>query len=219
MFAPSVGGYFSEPALSYPNTFKGSIFERFPYALPMCFSAFLALISCVWGYFALPETDSFQERRRNFNAAKAKTTVKEQVSNEYHDTTKNVEMHVSIENGYRGAGVSRNGNGASIKVHYANGKNTCDQENNGERAGKDEYANENSETSIVDVSSVRSSPENGDVNHEVSESHLANLKEKSESEAIKEAMQKFVGTSLWEYVTSVPFITIWVRSNCVLRIF
>ena len=60
--APGVGASLSEPAERFPRIFGGTIFETFPYALPMCFSALLAITAFCWGYVAVPETKAFLER-------------------------------------------------------------------------------------------------------------------------------------------------------------
>lgn len=67
MLAPSFGGYLSEPAITFPSLFKGTIFDTFPYALPCCFSSLLAFCAFIWGFFTVPETESFKARQREKN--------------------------------------------------------------------------------------------------------------------------------------------------------
>ncbi|KAH7428622.1 hypothetical protein KP509_09G008900 [Ceratopteris richardii] len=56
IIGPAIGGYFAQPSEKYPSLFpSGSIFDRFPYALPcLCISAvsFLGLLLSMW----LPES-------------------------------------------------------------------------------------------------------------------------------------------------------------------
>lgn len=60
--APGVGGYLVKPAERWPATFKGTIFETYPYLLPMCVAASLTGLGAVLGFFYLPETASFAKR-------------------------------------------------------------------------------------------------------------------------------------------------------------
>lgn len=34
LIAPSIGGFLANPAIQYPNIFVGTIWEKYPYALP-----------------------------------------------------------------------------------------------------------------------------------------------------------------------------------------
>lgn len=53
---PLLGGYLSNPAERYPNTFAGvALFETFPYALPCMVAGSLAFIGIVVAVFSLQE--------------------------------------------------------------------------------------------------------------------------------------------------------------------
>lgn len=57
ILGPCIGGYFSVPAESFPDTFSDDgIFAKFPYLLPNLICAGLMMISIVAGYFCLEET-------------------------------------------------------------------------------------------------------------------------------------------------------------------
>ena len=60
--APGAGGYLIKPAERWPATFGGTIFETYPYLLPMCVAASLTGLGAVLGFFYLPETASFAKR-------------------------------------------------------------------------------------------------------------------------------------------------------------
>ena len=51
-----------KPAERWPATFGGTIFETYPYLLPMCVAASLTGLGAVLGFFYLPETASFAKR-------------------------------------------------------------------------------------------------------------------------------------------------------------
>jgi MFS family permease len=52
---PSIGGFLAQPADHYPS-FKGTIFETYPFALPSVIIVFFCLIVFVVAYFELTET-------------------------------------------------------------------------------------------------------------------------------------------------------------------
>src|SRR5436190_23904930 len=53
---PALGGYFAEPADSYPNVFSSGFWSTFPFLLPNAICALLLFLSMVAGYFFLAET-------------------------------------------------------------------------------------------------------------------------------------------------------------------
>ncbi|KAJ3415819.1 hypothetical protein HDV05_004092 [Chytridiales sp. JEL 0842] len=54
---PAVGGFLSQPSKKYPSYFpEGSLFDRYPYALPCVFGSLVAFIGFVAAYFILEET-------------------------------------------------------------------------------------------------------------------------------------------------------------------
>lgn len=62
--APALGGFLASPAEQYPETFgDNALLKRFPYLLPSLVSACWAWLSLLLGYFMLPETDVFLQRR------------------------------------------------------------------------------------------------------------------------------------------------------------
>ncbi len=53
----SIGGYFAEPVVNFPNTFSSTgLFARFPYLLPNLICSSLLVISILTAYFFLEET-------------------------------------------------------------------------------------------------------------------------------------------------------------------
>ncbi|KAJ7298437.1 hypothetical protein O6H91_Y582400 [Diphasiastrum complanatum] len=55
IIGPALGGYLSQPAIKYPNIFKNSLFDRFPYFLPcLCITIFAVVTLAIT--FVLPET-------------------------------------------------------------------------------------------------------------------------------------------------------------------
>jgi len=57
IIGPAIGGTFSDPTSSFPNTFaKDGIFGRYPYLLPNLICAGLLLVSIIGGFFFLEET-------------------------------------------------------------------------------------------------------------------------------------------------------------------
>ncbi|KAJ7521466.1 hypothetical protein O6H91_19G056000 [Diphasiastrum complanatum] len=55
IIGPALGGYLSQPAKKYPNIFKSTLFDRFPYLLPcLCITIFAILALAIT--FDLPET-------------------------------------------------------------------------------------------------------------------------------------------------------------------
>ena len=65
---PMLGGFLSEPARLYPNVFKDTIFETFPYALPNFIIAINCLIVGTVAYFELPETLRLKRNRVQFKS-------------------------------------------------------------------------------------------------------------------------------------------------------
>lgn len=59
ILGPALGGYLSNPGLTYPGLFGGTIFETFPYLLPCAIVSGQCMIMTVVAYFELPETASF----------------------------------------------------------------------------------------------------------------------------------------------------------------
>ena len=62
--APGVGGYLQRPAERWPRAFAGTVFETYPYLLPMVVASTLTFVGAVLGWVFLPETASFTLRRR-----------------------------------------------------------------------------------------------------------------------------------------------------------
>jgi diphthamide biosynthesis protein 2 len=60
--APGAGGFLLKPAERW-DTFKGTIFDTYPYLLPMFVAAALTFTGATLGFFFLPETASFVRRR------------------------------------------------------------------------------------------------------------------------------------------------------------
>lgn len=64
---PCIGGYFAQPAESYPDIFaEDGVFGRFPYLLPNLLCAVLMAISIVVGYLCLEETHPDLQPREQF---------------------------------------------------------------------------------------------------------------------------------------------------------
>ena len=53
-----VGGFLQRPADQFPATFGGTVFETFPFLLPMLVAASLTCTGGVLGFFYIPETAS-----------------------------------------------------------------------------------------------------------------------------------------------------------------
>jgi MFS family permease len=53
---PVLGGFLIHPATSYPATFRGTIFETYPFALPMLVMVCICIITIVSAIYFLPET-------------------------------------------------------------------------------------------------------------------------------------------------------------------
>ena len=62
--APGVGGYLQRPAERWPRAFAGTVFETYPYLLPMVVASALTFAGAVLGWMFLPETASFTMRQR-----------------------------------------------------------------------------------------------------------------------------------------------------------
>jgi len=62
--APGVGGYLQRPAERWPRAFAGTVFETYPYLLPMVVASALTFAGAVLGWVFLPETASFTMRQR-----------------------------------------------------------------------------------------------------------------------------------------------------------
>ena len=65
--APAIGGFLQSPAKTWPATFENTIFETFPFLLPMLCAACLTTTGGVLGFMYAPETASQwrrMERRR-----------------------------------------------------------------------------------------------------------------------------------------------------------
>ena len=61
--APAFGGYLSYPARTMPSAFNGTMFEQFPFLLPMLMNTLLACACLCAGIAYAPETRSFIERK------------------------------------------------------------------------------------------------------------------------------------------------------------
>jgi diphthamide biosynthesis protein 2 len=66
--APAVGGFLQRPAERWPDTFEGTVFERYPFLLPMLFAGMLTLTGGVLGFLYVPESAS-QWRRMEAKAS------------------------------------------------------------------------------------------------------------------------------------------------------
>lgn len=57
IIGPAIGGFFADPATSFPDRFSpDGIFAKFPYLLPNILCASMLLVSILLGYFLLEET-------------------------------------------------------------------------------------------------------------------------------------------------------------------
>lgn len=76
---PSIGGYFAEPAISFPDSFgKIGIFRSFPYLLPNLICAALMLLSIAAGWMFLEETHPDMQpwsTTRDLEESQAKTPL------------------------------------------------------------------------------------------------------------------------------------------------
>lgn len=70
--APATAGFLARPAELYPGTFKGTLFEDFPFLLPMLVTAFISSTIGLLGAFLVPETAAFADRQRLRAPASAK---------------------------------------------------------------------------------------------------------------------------------------------------
>jgi hypothetical protein len=59
---PIIGGFLSSPAQAYPKVFRGTIFEKFPFALPCLVISFNCFCVLAISYFSLSETLSILPR-------------------------------------------------------------------------------------------------------------------------------------------------------------
>ena len=65
ILAPMVGGFLSRLAVKHPDTFApDSIVGVYPYLLPCIFSSAISITGLIGGFFYLPETKAFIERRQ-----------------------------------------------------------------------------------------------------------------------------------------------------------
>jgi MFS family permease len=67
IIGPSIGGYFSEPAQTFPSYFSETgLFAKFPYLLPNLICSSLLVVSIVMAYFLLEETHPDKQPRGYF---------------------------------------------------------------------------------------------------------------------------------------------------------
>lgn len=68
IIGPSLGGFFAEPAQTFPSVFGATgVFGQFPYLLPNLICSSLLLISIVMAYFLLDETHPDMQPRDHFD--------------------------------------------------------------------------------------------------------------------------------------------------------
>jgi MFS family permease len=79
IIGPTIGGYFAEPAQTFPSVFSATgVFGKFPYLLPNLICSSLLLISIVMAYFLLEETHPDRQPRgcfQGYDAAVAETPL------------------------------------------------------------------------------------------------------------------------------------------------
>jgi MFS family permease len=79
IIGPSIGGYFSEPAQTFPSYFSATgLFAKFPYLLPNLICSSLLVVSIVMAYFLLEETHPDKQPRgyfEQYDAAVAETPL------------------------------------------------------------------------------------------------------------------------------------------------
>ena len=63
MIAPLIGGFLARPADTFPSVFRHTIFQQYPYALPILVSASVPLCAAIGGIFFAKETLP-QEKRK-----------------------------------------------------------------------------------------------------------------------------------------------------------
>ncbi|KAH7078030.1 major facilitator superfamily domain-containing protein [Paraphoma chrysanthemicola] len=85
IIGPSLGGFFAEPAQTFPSVFSATgVFGQFPYLLPNLICSSLLLMSIVMAYFLLEETHPDMQPRGYFDeydAAVAQTPLLGATSN------------------------------------------------------------------------------------------------------------------------------------------
>ncbi|KAL7004095.1 hypothetical protein EMMF5_006361 [Cystobasidiomycetes sp. EMM_F5] len=76
MIAPLVGAYFITPATTWP-WLRGTIFDRYPYALPGVVIALVPLVGFLLTVFVLPETSASRSRKRERRISNDEDAVKQ----------------------------------------------------------------------------------------------------------------------------------------------
>ena len=61
--SPLLGGVFSAPARTWPGLFQGTLFERYPYALPGCMAALVPLGTVLCGIYHMEESHPALRKR------------------------------------------------------------------------------------------------------------------------------------------------------------
>ena len=89
--APVAGGWLSRPAERW-EWLRGTIFETYPYLLPMLVAAMLTGLGAVLGWFFLPETASFVKRREAETNAKTEEEEKRLVKLASAGELRDIEM-------------------------------------------------------------------------------------------------------------------------------
>jgi diphthamide biosynthesis protein 2 len=88
--APAIGGFLQRPAERWPGTFAGTLFETYPYLLPMLCASCLTTLGGIAGYLFVPETASQwrRMRRRRFMSPMQRADSSSAVGYEMVGTTK-----------------------------------------------------------------------------------------------------------------------------------
>ena len=71
--APAIGGFLQRPAERWPGVFADTVFETFPFLLPMLCAAALTSVGGVLGFFYAPETASQWRRMQKRRAERERT--------------------------------------------------------------------------------------------------------------------------------------------------
>jgi len=75
VLAPAIGGFLQQPASTWPAVFGSTVFETYPFLLPMLCAAFLTFTGGVLGFLYAPETASQWRRMEKRRLAKEATRV------------------------------------------------------------------------------------------------------------------------------------------------
>ena len=100
--APAIGGFLQRPAERWPNVFGDTLFETFPFLLPMLCAAALTSVGGVLGFLYAPETAS-QWRRMQKRSAERERRMKKKK----HQTRRQKDVDAAADGDFDGEALLR----------------------------------------------------------------------------------------------------------------